>query len=931
MPVLIALILLFSPPPAQAETLRVGVTIAADLAGSVPGIGALQAGVGTLFAMEYGRFADIWFDAPSGAEVAAAGVASAHKAKTADATKSDSIMTDPSKPDATAKVALSRQAGAIDVSTDFTRGGLTRTLSSTVPAGAPASLVSTIAGDLSFLLFSSRDFSAFPLASPPSMLATLQTDTLQTLTGWDTTELEPIGLTESDGQVTICFPHRFLTLGHLFRITEDTIRDINGQASGPEPLQLSGIAAGHGGELLLLSESEGGIVRVNPRLGTRQPVAAPGLPALGARMLDADAVAVLSNTDGSARIMVYGLSPSGRRQLPVLASYASALALDGEGNLWVWDAGERRIRILTSAGKEVFSIRPLINASIMQLPQQLEVFENGSFLLGGSAEVWKFDNTGIPVWRLTRVPGRPGEQLPASFALVAHGADGAFTLLDSQSRRLMTFGANPEAGSSDSLSSLLARLDGRRLADLEEAGGLARDGGFSLMAWQFGDLLARRGGIESGRAEAGRTILREKSALYVELADSLARELLYERADGAYLRAAEAARALTAAAPDDDSAARLLENIVSRRQEVRAGLSRQSDVRIVSAAAGVAREGSCARSLTVMLRVRNSGPSNLTRVRVHICLPSIAAAQALAAIDTFFPGDERDVEVRLHLEGPLSSSALEPRGVPAALLVTYERGEEGFSAPESLTIQLADVGRGEALANSLSCRAETGDQLVAGLADDLLDTAGVQGGRADPVASLAGIMDSLGGLRRQAAPYDAGSDHDASPSPTGAAGGVRPSLRALTPDENDWTLLSVSVALGLGLPAGLISWPDRVLALVDTGIPLSRALSALNGPARYAAVLSSLSRNGRLCVPLSGRLSAGTSAATFWALVDALELCWEKGVGNATISWLDLAVLGARARPSAPVSFPFVLPSIPVRPSGEALRALIIKGLEQQQ
>jgi hypothetical protein len=270
------------------------------------------------------------------------------------------------------------------------------------------------------------------------------------------------------------------------------------------------------------------------------------------------------------------------------------------------------------------------------------------------------------------------------------------------------------------------------------------------------------------------------------------------------------------------------------------------------------------------------------------------------------------------------------------LLVTYERGDEGFSAPVSLTVQVADVGRTEALANSLSCRAETGDQLVASLADDLLDATGTGAGqgRPDQLVSLSGILDSLGVLRRQAALYGAGPDPDARPLPTGApaaAGaesGVRPSLRALSPDESDWALLSVSVALSLGLPAGLMSWPDRVLALVDTGIPLSRVLASLNGPARYGSVLGSLSRNGRLCVPLSGRLSPGTSEVTLQALVDALAVCQEKGVGNATISWLDLDELGARPRPSMPVSFPFVLPSIPVRPSGEAMHALILQALE---
>lgn len=922
MPVLLALVLFFSPRPAGGDTLNVRLTIAAELAGSVPGIDALQAGVGALFAREYGRFADISFDTAPGTP----GVASS--APGADPS-APGVASPAAGADTTTVVTLSRQVGGIDVSTDLADGSSTHTLTSSVPAGAPVSLVSTITGDIAFLFFSLRGFSAFPLASPPSLSATLQADTLQILTGWDSADLEPIAFAESEGQITICFPHRFLTLDPLFRITAETIRDLNAQAGGPEPLQLSGIAAGRRNELLLLSEREGRIVRLNPRLGTRQPVAAPGLPGVGGRMLDPDTLAVLSNTGGSARIVLYGASPSHRRTLTVLAAYASALSIDPEGNLWVWDAGERRVRILTAAGREIFSIRPMIGASTIQLPQQLEVFQDGSFLLGGSAEVWRFDNAGIPAWRLTRIPGRLGEQLPPSFALVAHGADGSFTLLDAPSRRLMTFGSRPGPG--DALVSLFARLDGRRLADLQDAGGLAGREGLSLMAWQFGDFLARRGGTENDREAARREILREKAGLYAELADTMASEQLIQRADGAYLRAAEAAGELTAAAPDDEAAARLLETIVSKRQQVRAGHSRVSDVRIVSAAAGVAHEGGCALSLTLMLRVRNFATSSLTRLRVHVGLPSITTTQALASVDTLFPGDERDMEFQLRLDGPLSPSALEPAGVPAVLLVTYERGEEGFSVPDSLTVRVADVAAGEPLANSLACRAETGDQLVAGLADDLLDAAGPESGAPGPVASLAGILDSLGGLRSQAARSRAGSDQAARSDPTSAEGGVRPALRALSPDESDWTLLSLSVIAGLGLPAGLMSWPDRVFALVDTGIPLSGVVSSVPGMARYSAVLRALSRDGRLCVPLSGRLSPDTSSTAAWSLVDALEFCRNKTVGTATIFWLDPAVTAARLGPPVPVSFPFVPPCLLARPSGEALSAEIIKALEQQK
>ena len=905
MPVLLVLVILLSPRPAGAETLHVSVTIAAELADSVPGADALQAGVGTLFSQEYGRFSDISFDAAAPDAASETGSA--------------------------ARVTLSRQPGGIGVSTDLAQGGVTHSLSSSVPMGSAASLVSTIAGDIAFLFFSQEEFSAFSLDPPPSLLATLQTDTLQILTGWDTSELEPIALAASGGQVTLCFPHRFLTLDPLFRITADTVRDLNAEAGGAEPLQLSGIAAGLG-DFLLLSEREGRIVRVNPMLGTRQELTAPGLPVVGGRRLDSDTLAILSNAGGSAHVELYGALPSDRRTLPVLASYASALALDPEGNLWVWDAGERRIRILTAAGREVFTIRPLIGASTMQLPQQLEVFADGSFLLGGSAELWKFDNAGIPIWRLSHVPNRPGEQLPSSFALAAHNTDGSFTILDAPSRRLMTFGSAD--GSEDTLAPLLARLDSRKPADLQETGSQARREGLSLMAWQFGDLLARRGGPGNDRESARIDILRDTSRLYAELADSMVRAQLIQRADGAYLRAAEAARALAAAAPEDDAAAQLREDVSFKRQDARASLSRVSDVGIISAAAGVAHEDGCALSLTVMLRVRNNTPSSLARLRVHVGLPSITPTQALAAVDTLFPGDERDLEFQLRLDAPPPPSALLPRGVPAVLLVTYEKGGEGFSVPDSLTVTVMDVAAAQPLANSLACRAEPGDRLVAGLADDLLDAGGAPGPLA-PLASLAGILDSLGGLRRISAPGQPAADQGARPDSAdaehGTGAGVRPALRSLSPDENDWTLLTLSIIAGFGRPAGLMSWTDRVFALVDTGIPLAGAVSSIPGLARYSAVLSALSRDGRLCLPLSSRLSPNASSAAAWSLVEALETCRSKPPGTATIFWLDPGVTAAGAGSPVPIVFPFVPPCLPVRPSGEALRDEITRALEQMK
>ena len=900
---LLALLLFISPQQAGGEKLRVHITIAPEIKAAVPGIDAIEAGLASLFSREFGRFAELSFGGPA-------------------------QSTDAVAEDAAAEIRIGGQDRMTAVSSVLTRGRAMRSLVSLVPAGAPVSLLSTIAGDLAFLLFSVDDFAAFSLAPPPRLTAILPTDVLQVLTGWDKAELEPIGLAAAGEGVTICFPHRYLTLGPLFRIAPDTIRDIHGQAGGPEKLQLSAVADG-GGDLILLSEREGKVARVNPRLGTRREVDAPGLPALGAAMLDADTLAVLSGARGKSGISVFSLSTARRWAMPVSASYVSAFSRDREGNLWVWDAGERRIRILTAAGREVYSIRPLFRASTMQLPQQLDVCDDGSFLLGGSGEIWKFENSGLPVWRLSRIPGRPGEQLPSSFSLAGNGDGGSFTLLDAPSRRLLVFAAGPAADGP--LASLLSRLDRRNTAELEEAAALARGEGLSLMAWHFGDLLARRGGPEIDRALARIAILKEKSQLYAELADSLVRDLQYDRAENAFLQAGESARELAAEAPDDP-AARLVESVISRRQEVRAALSRRSDVHIISTAARVERSTACTRTLVVTLRVQNEGREVLRNVAVHLSMPSVSPAPSLAIIDLLSSQGQRDLEVRLGLLDAFPSASSDTEGLPAGVLITYQKGVEQISVPAAVKATIVDTRPPRESADSLLCRADPGDRLMAGLGDDLLS------GEPYALSSLAGILDSLGSLRSRAEPAPGAVDDEAEHVPVRAAFGLRATMRSLSPDERDWSLFIISCAASLGIPTGLVASTDRAFALVDTGIALSDALASTPGLARFTGVLTALSHNGRLCAPLSGRpppvAGAGgltPPSAAAWAFLDALTALSDQSMGEATLSWLDPAAAASRPQPSVPVPFPLALPAIPSTTSRSALYAKVNRALESSQ
>jgi hypothetical protein len=449
-------------------------------------------------------------------------------------------------------------------------------------------------------------------------------------------------------------------------------------------------------------------------------------------------------------------------------------------------------------------------------------------------------------------------------------------------------------------------MNRRNAPEVQEASALALSEGLSLMAWQFGDLLARRGGAEADMIAARVEILKEKTELYAELAESQMRDLRYDRAEGAFLRAAEAARELTAEAPEEPEAAQLLSSIVSRRQEVRAALARQAEApRILSARAGVQAAGGCDRLLVVHLQLRNDGAAELKRVAVRLSIPSLSPMPSQATIETLAAHAQREMTITLSLlDSPAGAALGRGADVSAGLLMSFQRGQEEVTVPSVLALAVTEAAAVNAV-DPLLCRARPGDPLIAGLGDDLL------AGGHDALPALAGILDGLGALRA------ASAQQAADPDPS-----LRSTLRSLSPDEYQWITLTISTASSLGLPAGLIRWPDRVAALVDTGIPLSQALAAVPALGRFSAALGALSRDGDLCVPLAGlppREKSGNESrprASLQALHDALHLCLTRGVGAARVTWLDAAA----ARPNPlPIPFPFLLPLVPQSVDGETM------------
>ncbi len=856
MAALLALLLLLPVQRAAAQVPRLSVAIT-EAGSGLPTTGALRDGLQGLFTAEYGRFVSLSFGSPPQGEAAA-------------------------------RIDVVRSAATVTVSTTLARGMQGRSLVSTVPAGAPMCLSAVMAGDLAFLQFSAQDFAAFPPSPPPGMTALLPTDALADLLAARGPDREPLGIASDRDGLTVSFPHGYLSLGPLFRMTSDTARDLFAQAGAREPLQLSGVVRGAGDELALLSQDSGKIARVNPRVGNREVMDAPGLSAVKARMLDADTLADLSGAAGTAGVTLY--STRGVASLTLGDFYASTFGVDGEGNLWVWDIAERRIRIFTRAGAEIFSIKPLFKTSLMPIPQQLEVLDDGSFLLAGSGEVWRFEKTGIPVWRLTRVPGRPGEQLPASFEIAANSADGSFALLDAPSRRLLSFAGG--ADSEQDLAGFYARLDQRKPQDLQEGVALAGAGGLSLGELAFATLLSQRGGTPAAAAAAGLDVLRDRARLALQLADGMSRDLLYARADTAWLRAGEAARALSAAAPDDAEAAAGLTSAAARRQEIRAALAPGSGISVPSVEVHVARQAACAVALEIRLRLRNDASTALHDVRVHANLTATELGPTLAVVDALGPGEER--EVRLGLGPTAGPAALDGRGEPVSLLVTAQRGSAGVTASFSLTAAVSEDAAFSG-AERLACEADPSDPLVRSLPEALL---GPSVGNADPGGTVIAVFDMMGSLRGAvSAP--------AAPGVT-ASLSVRRSLRSLDQASESWVAVMGSFAASQGLRVGYLALPDEALLLVDTGMALDDGLTAYPFLAPYAQVLGALARDGRLTLPFTG-MPARSSAADSAAF--ALQLCDRRGVDGAPVSWIDAAP--APSASPLPVPFPVAFPASP--------------------
>jgi hypothetical protein len=396
--------------------------------------------------------------------------------------------------------------------------------------------------------------------------------------------------------------------------------------------------------------------------GVQDPVHSAGLPRGGLAFLQGGVLLRLLRRGATFQ----------KEQLPLPVGFYAAIEGDTQGNYWLLDLAERRVRVFDRAGLEIRSVKPVLDPARLPFPQVFLPLTDGGLLLGGAGELWRFDAYGLPVWRLATVFTGVREGLPPFFRVAASG--GLVYLLDPQGRRLYRFGQEslPEAGASgtggtraDAAAELLARFEGSRIGTGELVQGLL-DRGLVLAALPF--FRAAFPGASAGENQRlARRVKAQAARALAALAQGRERELRLDEAEAAAAEGIRLARELRAEDPVEPSYAQLLRQLTEQRNSLREqllpGTEGGPEARLEPAPEGGG----------LLLLLRNPGLEPLGPLAVQVCWAGLPGSPAVEMMDPIRPG----YTVRLPLPAPQAPELErldEDLPLSLSVLLRFERG-----------------------------------------------------------------------------------------------------------------------------------------------------------------------------------------------------------------------------------------------------------------
>ncbi len=131
-----------------------------------------------------------------------------------------------------------------------------------------------------------------------------------------------------------------------------------------------------------------------------------------------------------------------KTELPLFTnpySYIAAVAAGPEGNIWVYDIMEQRIRIHTPEGEILDSIIPVLDTSGGMSPSALSVYKDGRFVIYYSTgQMYSFTREGIPIWGISEIKTlEDSESLPQTAKIAVDNTNGLIYIADLMGQRII--------------------------------------------------------------------------------------------------------------------------------------------------------------------------------------------------------------------------------------------------------------------------------------------------------------------------------------------------------------------------------------------------------------------------------------------------------------------------------------------------------------
>ncbi len=472
------------------------------------------------------------------------------------------------------------------------------------------------------------------------------------------------GLAAGNNQVLLSFASSYIVLGSLCQVTPHTAAGLFNSLKFPPGFIPANILLNKREEIVLFDRESGNILFIQPLSGSRQEYSTNLEMADTFCGINGGGVALLKGRELNIFLRRQGSLKQHTIKLPF--GIYTAMAPDCEGNLWLYDSAGRAIHILDLTGKERGVIRPKILVAQMPLPQTLQVYPDGSFLLGGSGQLWKFSRLGQVLWQLDSIPGVYSEALPPLFQAVLDTHDNSFLLLDLPANRILKFREREAADrAADDIAG--AAIDGSNIhgqltaltrdfraglpGSREKLIDLCLENDLYLLAGQY---LVSQSEIETHRE----FIERATAFALASMAFTMENRLLLPQADKLYGAALNIFRRLNLNDPVNPGPPGLIRGLKAKRKEIRGVLYQEEFITLKKDPSGA-------------VRLENQSARRIDDLEVTYILGGLGAEPAHYYIGDLQPHQEIRPDLLKVRELPNSKELAEDLHLRLALLARF--------------------------------------------------------------------------------------------------------------------------------------------------------------------------------------------------------------------------------------------------------------------